>query len=82
LGEWREVQEIERAFRGLKGVPLDMDIACGGVEGAVSQEALNGAEVDAGFQQVGGEAVAEGVEAAAFANAGSKLGLLEDGAGR
>jgi len=59
-----------------------MDIACGGADGAVSQEALNGAEVDAGFQQVGGEAVAEGVDAAAFANAGSKFGLLEEVAGR
>ena len=50
---------------------------------AMAQEALHGVQVDAGFEQVGGKRVAQGVDAALLLDAGAQLGhrvdLLGDG---
>jgi hypothetical protein len=59
----------------------------GGLEIAVAEEDLNGADVGAGFEEVGGEAVAEGmggdvlVEAGGLGGAGADAtdGLLDEG---
>ena len=37
---------------------------------AVSQEALDGVDIDAGFEQVGGESMAKGMDAAALGQTG------------
>jgi len=40
---------------------------------AVAEEPLHGVQVDAGFEQVGGEGVAQGVDAALLLDAGAQL---------
>jgi hypothetical protein len=44
----------------------------------VAHQDLDGAQIDAGFQQVRGEAVAQHMDAAALADAGPSLGLVVD----
>jgi hypothetical protein len=48
-----------------------MDINGGRLQITVAKENLNGAQVGAGFQQVGGEAVTQGVRMKRLANAGA-----------
>jgi len=43
-----------------------VQVAAGGLDVAVAQQAADGVQVDAGFEQVRGEAVAQGVGAAAL----------------
>ena len=40
-----------------------MEVARGGRQGGMSHQALNGMQVDAGFERVGGEGVAQGMDA-------------------
>ena len=47
-----------------------MQIAHGGRDVAVAQQALNGGQVHAGFEQMGGKAVAQRVNAAFTGDAG------------
>ena len=46
----------------------------------MAEQDLNGAQVGAGFKKMCGEAMAQNVDAAALADAGLGLGLVEDGA--
>jgi hypothetical protein len=41
-----------------------MEIAHGGADMAVAEQALDGVDIDAGFEQMGGEGMAQGVDAA------------------
>jgi hypothetical protein len=80
-------EAIERALGGLDGSRGDVGVEGGGLEVAVSEEDLNGADVGASFEEVGGEAMAEGmggdvlVEAGGLGGAGADVadGLLDEG---
>ena len=56
-----------------------MGVDFGGAGGFVAEEGLDVAEVGAGFEEVGGEAVAEGVDGDAFFDFGGFEGGFEDG---
>ena len=82
-------QPIRRALDARRSAIEDVGInLCGGYV-PVPEELLHGADVVAGFQQVGGEGVAEGAGAGALGDAGMpdrvsdrplKDGLVEEGA--
>lgn len=57
----------------------DVSVDFGGARGFVAEEGLDVAEVGAGFEEVGGEAVAEGVDRDAFLDAGFFDGFFEEG---
>ncbi len=54
-----------------------MGVDHGGFDVAVAQEFLDGADVVAGFEEVGGEAVAEGVGCGHFGDSGLEEGGVE-----
>ena len=56
-----------------------MGVDFGGAGGFVAEEGLDVAEVGAGFEEVGGEAVAEGVDGDAFLDGRGFEGGFEDG---
>lgn len=56
-----------------------MGVDFGGAGGFVAEEGLDVAEVGAVFEQVGGEAVAEGMDGDAFFDASGFDGGFEDG---
>ncbi len=52
-------------------LPRQVEIAHGGRYVAMAEQALNGVDVDPGFQQMRGETVAQGVDAAGPSQAGA-----------
>ena len=52
------IEQFERRGGAGQAVPRQMQVAHGGAEVAMTEQALDGVQVDASFQQVGGEAVA------------------------
>ena len=68
-GLWALPEPVERADGVGDGVGRDRGIARGGIDPAVAEQHLNDAEIGAVFQQVGGEAVAQGVDGDPFAKA-------------
>jgi hypothetical protein len=75
------LQEIERRVRARQVLLREMEVACGGREIAVAHQALNGVHVGAGFQQVRGKRVAQGMNSAGLGDAGAVLGGVEDAMG-
>lgn len=57
----------------------DVGVDFGGTGGFVAEEGLDVAEVGAVFEEVGGKAVAKGVDGDAFFDAGFFDGFFEDG---
>ena len=57
---------IERAADAEAGFVEDVGVDLGGGEVGVAEEFLDGAEIVVVFEEVGGEAVAEGVRVAGF----------------
>ncbi len=51
-----------------------MQVAHGGADMTMAEQALDGVQVDAGFEQVGGEAVAQGVDAGGVGKTGGIAG--------
>ena len=62
-------KKVEGAGRGLDLLRRDLDVLDGRADGAVAHENLDRAHVDAGFEEMGGKAVAEGVDPAALGDA-------------
>ena len=60
-GGLRAGQQVERAGRGADLGAGDLQVAGGGGEAAMAEQQLDGADVDAGFKQVDGEAVTKHV---------------------
>ncbi len=60
--------------------PRDMGVDLGGGEAGVAEEFLDGAQVGAGLEQVGGEGVAQGVRADAMLSAGAQQMAMDDAA--
>ncbi len=58
-----------------------MEVAHGGADMAVAEQALDGVDVDTGFEQMGGEAVAQGMDAAAVFDAGRATGGMVEAMG-
>ena len=58
-----------------------VEVAQGGTDMAVTEQALNGVDVDTGFEQVGGEAVAQGMDAGRSGEAGTITGSPVDALG-
>jgi len=69
---------MRRPVQGLAG---QVQVVGGGREGSVAHQELDGAEIDVRFQEIGGKAVAQDVNAAPFVDAGLGPGLMEDGPG-
>ena len=74
-GSWSRLsreggEPVERAPGRLHGGRRDVGVDGGGLEVAVPEQDLDGADVGAGFEEVGGEAVAEGVDGDVLAQAG------------
>jgi hypothetical protein len=42
-------------------LPADVEIACRGIDEAIAEQELDSAQVHPGFQEIGREAVAEGI---------------------
>jgi hypothetical protein len=57
------IEQFERRGGAGEAALRQMQVAHGGADMAVPEQALDGVQIDAGFQQVGGEAVAQGVDA-------------------
>src|SRR5665647_2731886 len=74
-----DFQVIKRAFGLVEGFGGGGGVGFGGGGGFGAEEGLDVAEVGAVFQEVGGEAVAEGVDGDAFFDAGGFDGGFEDG---
>ena len=63
------LEPVERAAGRLQRGRGDMEVAGGGAEAAVPEQDLDGPEVGAGLEQVGGEAVPQGVHSDVLAQA-------------
>ena len=74
-----DIEVVERAFDLVEAFGGDVGVDFGGAGGFVAEEGLDVAEVGAVFEQVGGEAVAEGVDGDAFFYAGFLDGCFKDG---
>ena len=70
----RRVEQFQRGSGTGQTRARQMQIAHGGRDVAVAQEALNGGQVHAGFEQVGGETVSQSVDAAFTGDAGGVAG--------
>ena len=64
------VKQIQRAGDLGEGGAADVQIDHGGRQSRVTQEHLDSAQIVAGLQKMGGEAVPQGVDARPFLNAG------------
>ena len=73
------IEVVEGAFDLVEAFGGDVGVDFGGAGGFVAEEGLDVAEVGAGFEEVGGEAVAEGVDGDAFFNLRFFEGVFEDG---
>ena len=71
-------QEIEGATDGGEVCAADVQGSCGGSERPVSEEKLESAGVDSRFEQMGGKAMAQGMEACAVREVGGLLGVGGD----
>src|SRR5687767_14684597 len=69
----RQVQEVQRAPRAAYRFAGHMQITCGRGDRRVSHEDLNGPQINAGFEQMGAEAMTQDVDVVAFADAGFGL---------
>ena len=58
-----------------------MEVARSRGQVAVAQQALDGVDVDAGLEQMGGKGVAQTMDAALFADTGCFLGAVVDALG-
>ena len=56
-----EIERIERTGRGAHGHIGDLQVARRGLQVGVTEQDLDGAKIDAGFEQMGSEVVAQGV---------------------
>ena len=72
---------IQRAGRATRRHLKHMGVNHGGGHIAVAQQLLHGADVGARLQQVGGEAVAQGVDRGMFGNARFRQCSLQPGCG-
>ena len=73
----RRSQQVGRAAYASAAAVEDMGVDHGGLEVAVTEQLLNGADVVAVGEQVGGEAVAEAMERGVLGDVGSANGRLE-----
>src|SRR5262249_49222497 len=71
-------EPVERAAGRLQRRRGDVEIAGGGAKVTVPQQDLDGPQVGAGLEQVGGEAVPQGVHMDALAQARGLQGALAD----
>ena len=67
------VDPVERALGRLDGGRRDVGVDGGGFELPVAEKDLDGPEVGAGFEQVGGEAVSQGVDGDVLAESGGRV---------
>lgn len=74
-----DVEGVEGAFDLVEAFGGDVGVDFGGAGGFVAEEGLDVAEVGAGFEEVGGEAVAEGVDGDALFDLGFLESVFEDG---
>jgi len=74
------LEKVQRTRRGIQLLAGDLDVADGRANRIVAHEQLDRADVDARLQQVGGEAMAQRVNAALLVDSRSFLGLAVDGA--
>ena len=70
-----EIERIQRTGRRAHGHVGDLQIARGGFQVGVAEQDLNGAEIDAGFEQMGGEGVPQRVRMNRFGDAGRVRGF-------
>src|SRR5215467_12479828 len=70
-------QRVERTSGGLQMPVRQVQVHGGGLQVAVAEQKLYGAQIDAGFQQVSGEAVAQRVRMNGLIDAGSSGRLLD-----
>jgi hypothetical protein len=70
-------EAVEGAFDAEAAAVEDVGVDHGGGDVAVAKEFLDGADVVAGFEKVGGEGVAEGVGTDRFGKAGREGGLAD-----
>ena len=77
MDDVERVQEFQRAGgRAHPGIG-DVQIAGSGLQLCMAEQNLNGAEIDARFQQVSGEGVSQGVRMNRFGDTGFLGGLPE-----
>jgi len=74
--EFRD-QAVDPGFRIAGGLFGDADVAGGGFGAGMAELFLNGAEVEPGFDHVGGVAVAQGMDGDVLVDAGIEDGALE-----
>ncbi len=74
----RHCQEIKRALYLGQFLLRQVQIEGGRGDAAMPQQQLDGAEIDAGFQEMRGETMAQRVQAVAAFQTGVTLGLFED----
>ena len=77
-----KVEQSQRALNLGQAFGAHVEVAGGGVERGVTQERLDDGDLDAVLQAVGGEAVAQAVDAAAVGQSGLGDGAVEDASGR
>ena len=71
-------QKVQRALGGAQFLAGDLEVALRGGDGSMAHEDLDGAQVDAGFQQMSGEGVPERMDASDFADTRFGFGRVED----
>ena len=79
-GRWQvgEIEQVQRTLGRVQGLAGQVQVPGGGSDGGMAHQDLDGAQIDAGLEQVGGEAMAQHVDAAALADTGLGFGLIED----
>ena len=69
-----QVEAIQRALGLRQRGGGHMDVPCRGPDAAMAQQDLDGPQVGTGFEQVGGEAVAQGMDGDVLAQTGLVAG--------
>ena len=69
-------QQIERTVHLGQVLPADVERAGRGIDGAMAEQELDGAQVHPGFQEMRSKAVPQGMDAFAVGDASSALGAV------
>jgi len=77
-GRRRRLEQIERAADAGHAAVRQVEVVCRGFEVLVPKQFPDAENIDAGFQEVSGEGVAQGVNAAGFGDAGTRFGSAVD----
>ena len=70
-------QPVQGAYHAARAPVQDVGVDLRGLDVSMAQQLLHGADVIAGFKQVGGEGVAEGMTAGILVDSGLQHGLFD-----